>query len=160
HDDDGPRRHVHDAPAHAVDRGGKARPDALRDAPLPARRDDVGLRHLRRRGGDARAEGRPRSGAGGACPGVERGGPRRYRVVAPSAPEAYAACPKRWAARERRRSASTSRSRGAAEVTSDASSSLVTRATSSIACSKAGAFACDGFCIPLTLRTYWIAASR
>ena len=34
---------------------------AVRDAPLPARRDDGGVRHVRRRGDDARAEGRARS---------------------------------------------------------------------------------------------------
>ena len=43
---------------------GTARRDAVRDAPLPARGDDVGLRHVRRRSGDARAEGRARGRAG------------------------------------------------------------------------------------------------
>jgi len=35
----------------------------------------------------------------------------------------------------------------------------VTAATSSTARSNASAFAWDGFCIPLTLRTYWTAAA-
>ena len=57
-------------------------------------------------------------------------------------------------------SASTSRSRGAAVVTSAASNSLVMAATSSTARSNTASFAFDGFCDPLTLRTYWSAAAR
>ena len=49
-----------DAEAAEADRGRPARPDRVRDAPLPARRDRGGLRRLRRRRRDARAEGRAR----------------------------------------------------------------------------------------------------
>src|SRR3954451_14070730 len=61
---------------------------------------------------------------------------------------------KRDSARARRRSASTSRSRGAAAVTSASRRCSVTCATSCTARSKAASFAREGFCIPLTLRTY------
>ena len=71
----------------------------------------------------------------------------------------YAARPKRFSARTRARAASTSRSRGGAVVTSWASSVRVDAATSSIARPKAASFAFDGFCDPLTLRTYWSAAA-
>jgi 4'-phosphopantetheinyl transferase superfamily len=70
----------------------------------------------------------------------------------------YAAEPNRATDRIRRRSASTSRSRGAADVTSSARSRSVAIATAATARSQASAFAFDGFCIPLTLRTYWTAA--
>ena len=43
-----------------ADRGRAARPDAVRDASLPARRDDGGVRHVRRRRRDERAQGRAR----------------------------------------------------------------------------------------------------
>ena len=60
----------------------------------------------------------------------------------------------------RRFSASASRSRGGAVVTSSSSRRAVVAAMSSTARSNASVFARDGFCIPLTLRTYWSAASR
>ena len=50
-----------------ADRERAARPDAVRDAPVPARRDDGRVRHLRRRGRDQRAQGRARGSAGGAA---------------------------------------------------------------------------------------------
>ena len=65
----------------------------------------------------------------------------------------------RSTARARRRSASTSRSRGDAVVTSASSSSRVVLATASTARSNEASFACDGFCMPLTLRTYCTAAA-
>lgn len=70
----------------------------------------------------------------------------------------YAAEPNRTADRARRRSASTSRSRGVAVVTSSDSSFSVASATAATARSQASAFAFDGFCIPLTFRTYWMEA--
>ena len=48
-----------DAEAAEADRGRPARPDHVRDAPVLARRDRGGLRRLRRRSRDARAQGRP-----------------------------------------------------------------------------------------------------
>ena len=48
-DHDRSRRHVHDAAAAEADRRGPARPDAVRDAPVRARRGDGGVRRLRRR---------------------------------------------------------------------------------------------------------------
>ena len=60
-DHDRPRRHLHDAEAAAADRGRAARPDGVRDAPLRARRDDGGVRRLRRRADDERAQGRARA---------------------------------------------------------------------------------------------------
>ena len=73
---------------------------------------------------------------------------------------AQAARPKRFSALALAREASTSRSRGGAFVTSSSSRRLVIAATSSTARSKAGSLALDGFCEPLTLRTYWSAAPR
>ena len=60
-DHDRSRRHAHDAEAAEADRGRPARPDRVRDPPVPARRDRGGLRRVRRRGRDARAQGRARA---------------------------------------------------------------------------------------------------
>ena len=49
---------------------------------------------------------------------------------------------------------------GGAAVTSSASRCCVTWAISSTARANAASFAFDGFCEPLTLRTYWSAAAR
>ena len=54
----GTRGHLHDTEADAPDLGGTARPDAVRHPSLRARRDDGGVRDVRRRGDDERAEGR------------------------------------------------------------------------------------------------------
>src|SRR5699024_688402 len=64
---------------------------------------------------------------------------------------------KRLRLRARALSASTARSRGLAVVTSASSRRWVAAATSATARSTASVFAFDGFCIPLTLRTYWVA---
>ena len=53
-------------------RPGQAECAAVRNALLPARRDDGRLRHVRRRGEDARAEGRPGGRAGRAEPAAAR----------------------------------------------------------------------------------------
>ena len=53
-DHDGPRRHLHDAQVAEADRRGPARPDAVRDASLPTRRDRGGLRGLCGRGAHER----------------------------------------------------------------------------------------------------------
>ncbi len=63
--------------------------------------------------------------------------------------------PAPWRARPRRRGRAGERC-----VTSSSSRRLVIAATSSTARSKAGSLAFDGFCEPLTLRTYWSAAAR
>jgi alcohol dehydrogenase len=54
-----PRRHGHDPAAARPDRAGPARPYRVRHTPLRARGDHGGLRHVRRRGRDERAQGRP-----------------------------------------------------------------------------------------------------
>ena len=64
HDHDRSRGHVHHTPAVEADRGGTARPDAVRNASLPAGGDDGGVRHVRRRRAHARAQGRPRGDTG------------------------------------------------------------------------------------------------
>src|SRR5581483_8250551 len=71
-----------------------------------------------------------------------------------------AARPNLAAERARRRSASASRSRGGADVTSSASRCSVACATASTAAANATSFAREGFCMPLTLRTYCRAAER
>ena len=64
-DHDGAGRHEHHAATAETDRGRPTRPDRVRDAPLPARRHGRGLRHLRCRSRDPRAQSRPeRRGAG------------------------------------------------------------------------------------------------
>src|SRR5262249_8343026 len=65
------------------------------------------------------------------------------------------AFPKRFSASARLRAASTSRLRGAAVVTRSSSRCWVMWPMSAIAWLNAASFAFDGFCIPLTLRTYW-----
>ena len=74
HNHDRAGGHVHDTEADEADRRGTARSDAVRDPSLRARRDDGGVRDLRRRGDDECAEGRPlrtpgasRGRQGGAC---------------------------------------------------------------------------------------------
>ena len=89
--------------------------------------------------------------------------PRGRRADRPARRISTTSAPSSRSASRRARAPSPPRprgSRGGAEVTRSSSRCCVMCAISSTARSKMAAFAADGFCMPLTLRTYWSAEAR